>query len=315
MATVLPPFNPIAGVPEAIAAAMGRHRQKQQRQTQAGELAQLAQMIQGGRQIDPSQFSSPQVAQLALGQIIQQQGQGGDPFTLGQGQTRFGPGGQPIANVPAAPPSPLLPSQQISQQKLNRINQLQDKVQAGTISEKEAGLLDKMLAGVSPVQISFGKSTAAERTAIAETQASLDSLGNLENLFDKSTTVTGPIAGRIEPTKGLFGLTTTEQESLMAATSSFKNAVIKDITGAQMSEPEAKRIMKEIPDITDPPERWKAKAAQTRRNLQAIQKRRSEVLKRSGIVSPLDGQTGIIDVGSMTLEQVQAELRELEQEQ
>ena len=95
-----------------------------------------------------------------------------------------------------------------------------------------------------------------------------------------------------------FGLSGEDQEDLLAATSAFKNAIIKDITGAQMSEPEAKRIMKQIPDENDPPIRWRAKAKQTRKNLDFLQKRRSEVLKKSGIVSPLDGQTGDIVIPS-----------------
>lgn len=201
-----------------------------------------------------------------------------------------GPGGvTQILERPKEPP----PSQQISQEKLNRINELQDKIQAGTATERDEAMLDKMLTGVSPVQITIGKPAAAsERTAIAETQASLDALDNLENLFNSAQTVTGPVAGRIAPAKGLLELTTDEQEAFMAATSAFKNSVIKDITGAQMSEPEAKRIMKQIPDITDPPTRWKAKLEQTRKNLKDIQKRRSQVLQKSGIVSPLEEQTG-----------------------
>ena len=124
--------------------------------------------------------------------------------------------------------------------------------------------------------------SAGERTAIAETRASIDSLDNLKSLFDNPNTKTGPIVGRVEPTKGLVGLTTSEQEAFMAATSAFKNSIIKEITGAQMSEVEAKRIMKQIPDITDPPTRWKAKWGQSKKNLEMLQKRRLEILSQAG---------------------------------
>ncbi len=128
--------------------------------------------------------------------------------------------------------------------------------------------------------------SASERTAIAETESSLANLENLKTLFDKTTTVTGPIEGRIKPIAGLFGLTTDEQEAFMAATSAFKNAVIKQITGAQMSEQEADRIMKQVPDIIDPPVRWQAKYEQTKKNLQTLQQKRLSIIKQAGVKTP-----------------------------
>jgi len=186
-------------------------------------------------------------------------------------------------------PKPISPTQQISQKKLDKINRLQAKVDAGTATKKDQAMLDKMLAGVSPVQITFGKpAAAAERTAIAETRASIDALNNLKELFDNAQTKTGPVTGRISPIAGLVGMTTGEQEAFMAATSAFKNKIIKENTGAQMSEVEAERIMKQIPDITDPPTRWKAKWEQSKKNLEFLQKRRLEILRQSGLRVPID---------------------------
>jgi len=128
--------------------------------------------------------------------------------------------------------------------------------------------------------------SATEREALAETEGSLADLANLKSLFDNPQTGTGPVKGRIDPIAGLVGATSDEQEAFMAATSAFKNAVIKQITGAQMSEPEARRIMKQVPDITDPPTRWKAKYEQTKRNLNTIQKKRLSIQKGSGLAVP-----------------------------
>lgn len=128
--------------------------------------------------------------------------------------------------------------------------------------------------------------SSTERQKIAETRASLDALDNLKTLFDNVQTKTGPITGRISPIAGLIGMTTDEQEAFMAATSAFKNAIIKEITGAQMSEQEAGRIMKQIPDITDPPARWRAKWEQSKKNLEFLQKRRLEILGQSGLRVP-----------------------------
>lgn len=141
-------------------------------------------------------------------------------------------------------------------------------------------------AKVGSTNINLGTASPTERQSIAEGRASIDALDNLKSLFDSTLTRTGPLAGRVDPVKGLLGLTSDEQEAFMAATSAFKNAIIKEITGAQMSEQEAKRIMKQIPDITDPPKRWLAKWEQSKKNLDFLQKRRLEILRQSGFVVP-----------------------------
>lgn len=144
----------------------------------------------------------------------------------------------------------------------------------------------KEAAKFSSAQVNISPASASEREAIAGGRASLDALDNLKSLFDSKMTKTGLIAGRIEPVKGLFGLSSKEQEDLMAATYAFKNAIIKEITGAQMSEAEAQRIMKQIPDITDPPTRWLAKWEQSKKNLEMLQKRRLEIIQQSGLRVP-----------------------------
>lgn len=167
------------------------------------------------------------------------------------------------------------------------IIRLQKKGAAGTITKPEQNKLDKLLIGQPLVEIGLGKpAAAAERTAIAEERASIDSLNNLKQLFKEE--FVGLAIGRVAPAAGLVGQTTKQQEDFMAATSAFKNMIIKQITGAQMSEPEAKRIMKQIPDITDPPKRWKAKWEQSIKNIERIHKRRLQVLEQSGLRVPGD---------------------------
>lgn len=297
-----------------------------QQRTQQGALGQIGQQL--GLTIPPG--TPPQVAQALFAAALQRQGQSQQPFTLPAGAQRFGPGGELIAESPFAPQRPLapraptafestqtqidslsaIPEDQRTPTQQARLDQLLDRKELTrtqeqakeirrlqaipenrrTSAQKES--LKKLLEGTAGVQITFGKpASAAERTAIAETQASISTLDNLEKLFNNAQTRTGPIVGRIDPIKGLLGLTSAEQEDFMAATAAFENKVIKDITGAQMSEVEAIRILRQVPRITDPPVRWRAKLKQTRRNLIEIQKRRSEVLKKSGIVSPLDGET------------------------
>jgi len=163
-----------------------------------------------------------------------------------------------------------------------RLNLYKEAMARGDKEGAELALYGKPM-----VEIKLGQpASPAERKEIAETRASMDALDNLKTLFDNTQTKTGPIVGRYSPIAGLVGMTTDEQEAFMAATSAFKNAIIKEITGAQMSEVEANRIMKQVPDITDPATRWKAKWEESKKNLEFLQKRRMEILEQSGIRVP-----------------------------
>ena len=126
--------------------------------------------------------------------------------------------------------------------------------------------------------------SASERTAIASGRASIDSLNNIKDLYDKA--FVGPLAGRVGKVKDIFGMNVQKQSEFYAATAAFKNQVIKEITGAQMSEVEARRIMKQVPDVDDPPTVWAAKWSQSKKNLEILQRRRLEVLKQSNLKVP-----------------------------
>jgi hypothetical protein len=167
--------------------------------------------------------------------------------------------------------------------------QLTDTGDVKSVFNPETGQVEKTnipSSKVASTTVNVSPASASERTAIAETNTSMDILDNLKVLFDNPKTRTGPLVGRIDPILGVIGKTSMEQEDFMAATSAFKNKIIKEITGAQMSEPEAKRIMKQVPDIGDVPKRWLAKWNQSRKNLEMLQARRKEVLKQSGIKVP-----------------------------
>lgn len=149
----------------------------------------------------------------------------------------------------------------------------------------------KELEGAAAVNINMGKPAAAsEREKLASGAASLDSLANLKSLYDKS--FVGPVAGRAGKVKNVFGLNPKEQSEFLAATAAFRNSIIKEITGAQMSEPEAKRILKQVPDEYDPPTVWNAKHVQSIKNIKMLQKRRKQVLRESGLKVPGMGDGG-----------------------
>lgn len=158
------------------------------------------------------------------------------------------------------------------------------------------------------VEINLGKpASASERTAIAGTRATIDSLNNLKSLFDAS--FVGPVAGRAARAKNIFGLNPEVQAEFIAATAAFKNQVIKDITGAQMSEKEATRILSQVPQETDASSVWTAKWKQTIQNMERVNKRKIEVLRQSGVRAP-ETAVGPMD----ELNRLDAEILAIEQD-
>ena len=132
-----------------------------------------------------------------------------------------------------------------------------------------------------------GSETVKLPAAIAEKVAGVEQsaavLDNLEKI--KKDDWIGPIAGRVSKGKiTVPGLNVDpDLAEFSADTATLKNAVIKATTGAAMSEPEAQRIMEQIPDLTDKPEVWAAKAKTTRRNLALLRRR---MLELSGVPQP-----------------------------
>lgn len=107
-------------------------------------------------------------------------------------------------------------------------------------------------------------------------EAASDQLDRLMGMFNAGAKdMVGPIEGRARHfSQGVPGVDVNKTFSdFDAASSAFQNAVIKSVTGAQMSEPEAKRIMRQVPTPTDKPMVWMSKATQTAKNLQDLAKR------------------------------------------
>lgn len=104
-------------------------------------------------------------------------------------------------------------------------------------------------------------------------EVSTEQLDRLKVMFDRgAVALVGPASGRLRqigqqvpgvPVNKTFA-------EFDAASSAFKNSVIKAITGAALSEAEATRIRQQIPEVTDKPAVWLAKAKQTRQNLQDL---------------------------------------------
>lgn len=118
--------------------------------------------------------------------------------------------------------------------------------------------------------------TAIEK--IAGVDSSLSMLDDIERLLPSMLSSIGPIQGRLTSVQLKTGVGVTEELAEFAAQiTGLKNAVIKAITGAQMSEPEAKRIMGQIPDLDNPDAVFRARMATTRRNLETLKRRTIEL--------------------------------------
>lgn len=143
-------------------------------------------------------------------------------------------------------------------------------VPGGAITIPRTGLPAEGAPAAPPAQI---------RTQAISNDVGLDQLDRLEQMFNEGASdLIGPAEGRARSIGRQVPLIPSNQafSDFAAATAAFRNAVIKAITGAQMSEPEARRIMDQIPEVSDKPIDWQAKAKQTRLNLQDLQRRIGE---------------------------------------
>jgi hypothetical protein len=113
---------------------------------------------------------------------------------------------------------------------------------------------------------------AQEKIAVAE--GALHQLDELKGQFNPAWV--GPLAGRgknmqltVSGERGDEGLA-----AMAAQVASLKNQIINLRTGAAMSEPEALRIMQEIPDMNNPPDVFLARLEMTRKNIAFLNDRR-----------------------------------------
>jgi hypothetical protein len=76
-----------------------------------------------------------------------------------------------------------------------------------------------------------------------------------------------------------------------AASSAFENAVVKAITGAQMSNAERSRIIRQIPRTKDKPMVWMSKATQSSQNLKDLAERAAAVEAKKAKSQPAPAPT------------------------
>lgn len=122
------------------------------------------------------------------------------------------------------------------------------------------------------------KLSAAAVEKIASVDQSVGMLDDIERLLPSMGGSIGPMDGRVAKARITTGVgASPELAEFDAQLTGLKNAVIKATTGAAMSEPEAKRIMGQLPDLSQPEAIFKARLTTTRRNLELLKRRTIEL--------------------------------------
>lgn len=122
------------------------------------------------------------------------------------------------------------------------------------------------------------KLSASAVEKIASVDQSVGMLDDIERLLPSMGGSIGPMDGRVAKARITTGVgASPELAEFDAQLTGLKNAVIKATTGAAMSEPEAKRIMGQLPDLSQPEAIFKARLTTTRRNLELLKRRTIEL--------------------------------------
>lgn len=130
---------------------------------------------------------------------------------------------------------------------------------------------------------------------VAGIDSSLYSLGKIEALYSKPDVQdkVGPGAGRVARAREILPFVEPndpEYGAFSAEVTTLNNNVIKAVTGAQMSDPEAKRIMSQVPSKLDKKPDFIAKARATRENLIKLRNQQITLVGSTGVP-----QTGMPD--------------------
>jgi hypothetical protein len=123
--------------------------------------------------------------------------------------------------------------------------------------------------------ITFAKPpTAGQQTAMAEQEAGIAMIGDIERLYKPE--YVGPVVGRM--TQAQMAIPGAPDVSLdvarfYAATAALRNEIIRLMSGAAVSGSEEQRMRSQIPDVTDKPSVFIAKLNQTKRNRETLLQR------------------------------------------
>jgi hypothetical protein len=120
-----------------------------------------------------------------------------------------------------------------------------------------------------------------QRGELAGELSLIDQLNRLTFLYKPD--FVGPARGRAGGIGERVGGISGEEAEFRAADQALRNKFVKEITGAQMSEPEARRIMAQLPSPDLPEATYEARLRLTKINAKIVAIRRRQVLEASGV--------------------------------
>ena len=168
------------GIQNMLGPILQREQQKIQQQKMQSDLAAILQYQQAGQKGQFPGLQTPQMQQAAAGGIMGQM----FPTKLEEARTTY----YKAQATEALTPKEISPSQQISQKQLNRINQLQVKVDAGTATPPEQEALKILIGELRPpaVQVNVGGEPipSTERQQLVSFEAVKKTAERLKEGFD-----------------------------------------------------------------------------------------------------------------------------------
>ena len=224
-------------------------------------------------------------------------------FTVGPGQTRFGPDGNPIASVPALPTKETEGGRRTAEihSYLQNVRKLTpgtpeyetefmnwrnrpltifpggegykatDFLGGGppTVPGAPAQVQPKPTVKVAPNPPAVGTEATAN---LADFRTLLGQLDRVEQLYSQGASqYTGPVQGRLGAARNLTGIGASEAEAdYRAELASIQNSIIYLKSGKQINEQEYERLRRELPEANDPEPVFKAKLARSRRLIQTM---------------------------------------------
>lgn len=136
---------------------------------------------------------------------------------------------------------------------------------------RAANALAAQKAGAGPGGVKLSATSIQKVAAVDQARGILSSI---EKLLPNMADAIGPIDQYLTKAKIATGKgATTDLATFDAQIQSLHNNVIQATTGAQMSEPEAKRILNQVPNLGNSPTVFKARMATTRNNLETLKRR------------------------------------------
>lgn len=135
--------------------------------------------------------------------------------------------------------------------------------------------------------------TGAQRQQMAENEAVMSGLARIRELAPTASDLAkwvGPVQGRLNSARIVTpGIDVDpKMAEFFSEVAAIKNRMIRAITGAQMSEPEAARIMAQLPDIQNKPSVFLARMAATERNLKML----NQIIAGQSGIAPQSNRPG-----------------------